>query len=109
MAKEGFAGEVMRDATPIRRQRVDARRPPRRVLLLLVMAVGLLGGGSCFRLVDENGTEPFIPYEQGFVGRYNRVSNINGGCDIRVLQGVSEAFYSNKFEPLSRRTFVGLI
>lgn len=62
----------MRDTTTaVRRRRVDAYCPPRRVLLLLLLVISVgLRGGSCFRLVDENGTEPFIPYEHGFVGRY---------------------------------------
>lgn len=41
-----------------------------RQLALLVAVVSLLKEGAGFRLVDENGTAaPFVPYEQGFVGR----------------------------------------
>ncbi|CAM9128397.1 unnamed protein product, partial [Laminaria digitata] len=37
----------------------------------LLLVVSGLREGAGFRLVDENGTAtPFVPYEQGFVGRY---------------------------------------
>lgn len=39
------------------------------MLVLLQTAVGIKQARG-FRLVDENGTTvPFVPYEQGFVGR----------------------------------------
>lgn len=48
-------------------QRTDPRSLQRGLLILV--ALGLQQGRS-FRLVDENGTaQPFVPYEEGLVGR----------------------------------------
>lgn len=55
---------------PQRRQpRGENARFQRLMLVLLQAATGIRQARG-FRVVDENGTSlPFVPYEQGFVGR----------------------------------------
>lgn len=52
-----------------RQPRLENGRFRRFMLALLQTAIGIRQTRG-FRLVDENGTTiPFVPYEQGFVGR----------------------------------------
>lgn len=52
-----------------RQPQLENVRFRRIVLVLLQIAIGIRQARG-FRLVDENGTTvPFVPYEQGFVGR----------------------------------------